>query len=96
MKECLFVLIFHEKENEWPKKKLKDIQIKDTKQKSLVEVKLLLRETAIEMARSMETKPNQSLSSIIARIIKERYQTINNNGDCDEQSVPRNQKQQLQ
>ena len=72
--------------------KLKDIQIKDTKQKSLVEVKLLLRETAIEMARSMETKPNQSLSSIIARIIKERYQTIKYNGDYDEQSVPRNQK----
>ena len=75
--------------------KLKEIQIKDTKQKSLVEVKLLLRETAIEMARSMETKPNQSLSSIIARIIKERYQTIKTNGDYDEQSVPRNQKQQL-
>ena len=72
--------------------KLKDIQIKDTKQKSLVEVKLLLRETAIEMARSMETKPNQSLSSIIARIIKERYQTIKYNGDYEEQSVPRNQK----
>ena len=72
--------------------KLKDIQIKDTKQKSLVEVKLLLRETAIEMARSMETKPNQSLSSIIARIIKERYQTIKYNGDYDEQSVHRNQK----
>ena len=72
--------------------KLKDIQIKDTKQKSLVEVKLLLRETAIEMARSMETKPNQSLSSIIARIIKERYQTIKYNGEYDEQSVPRNQK----
>ena len=72
--------------------KLKDIQIKDTKQKSLVEVKLLLRETAIEMARSMETKPNQSLSSIIARIIKERYQTIKYNGDYDEQSVLRNQK----
>ena len=67
--------------------KLKEIQIKDTKQKSLVEVKLLLRETAIEMARSMETKPNQSLSSIIARIIKERYQTIKYNGDYDEQSV---------
>ena len=72
--------------------KLKDIQIKDTKQKSLVEVKLLLRQTAIEMARSMETKPNQSLSSIIARIIKERYQTIKYNGDYEEQSVPRNQK----
>ena len=72
--------------------KLKDIQIKDTKQKSLVEVKLLLRETAIEMARSMETKPNQSLSSIIARIIKERYQTIKYNGEYDEQSIPRNQK----
>ena len=72
--------------------KLKDIQIKDTKQKSLVEVKLLLRETAIEMARSMETQPNQSLSSIIARIIKERYQTIKYNGDYDEQSVHRNQK----
>ena len=72
--------------------KLKDIQIKDTKQKSLVEVKLLLRETAIEMARSMETKPNQSLSSIIAGIIKERYQTIKYNGDYDEQSVHRNQK----
>ena len=72
--------------------KLKDIQIKDTKQKSLVEVKLLLRQTAIEMARSMETKPNQSLSSIIARIIKERYQTIKTNGEYDEQSVPRNQK----
>ena len=42
--------------------KLKDNQIKDTKQQSLVEVKLLLRETVIEMARSMETKPNQSLS----------------------------------
>ena len=72
--------------------KLKEIQIKDTKQKSLVEVKLLLRETAIEMARSMETKPNQSLSSIIARIINERYQTIKYNGDYDEQSVLRNQK----
>ena len=76
--------------------KLKDIQIKDTKQKSLVEVKLLLRQTAIEMARSMETKPNQSLSSIIARIIKERYQRIKTNGDYDEQSFHRNQKQQLQ
>ena len=76
--------------------KLKEIQIKDTKQKSLVEVKLLLRETAIEMARSMETKPNQSLSSIIARIIKERYQTIKYNGEYDEQSVHRNQKQQQQ
>ena len=75
---------------------LKEIQIKDTKQKSLVEVKLLLRQTAIEMARSMETKPNQSLSSIIAEIIKERYQTIKYNGDYEEQSVPRNQKQQLQ
>ena len=72
--------------------KLKDIQIKDTKQKSLVEMKLLLRQTAIEMARSMETKPNQSLSSIIAEIIKERYQTIKYNGDYEEQSVPRNQK----
>ena len=72
--------------------KLKEIQIKDTKQKSLVEVKLLLRQTAIEMARSMETQPNQSLSSIIARIIKERYQTIKYNGEYDEQSVPRNQK----
>ena len=72
--------------------KLKDNQIKDTKQKSLVEVKLLLRETAIEMARSMETKPNQSLSSIIARIIKERYQTIKTKGE-NEQSVHRNQKQ---
>ena len=71
---------------------LKEIQIKDTKQKSLVEVKLLLRQTAIEMARSMETKPNQSLSSIIARIIKERYQTNKYNGEYDEQSVPRNQK----
>ena len=70
---------------------LKDNQIKDTKQKSLVEVKLLLRETAIEMARSMETKPNQSLSSIITRIIKERYQTIKTKGE-NEQSVPRNQK----
>ena len=67
--------------------KLKDNQIKDTKQKSLVEVKLLLRETAIEMARSMEIKPNQSLYSIIARIIKERYQTIKKNGDYEEQSV---------
>ena len=76
--------------------KLKDNQIKDIKQKSLVEVKLLLRETAIEMARSMETKPNQSLSSIIARIIKERYQTIKYNGDYEEQSFHRNQKQQLQ
>ena len=64
--------------------KLKDNQIKDTKQKSLVEVKLLLRETAIEMARSMETKPNQSLSSIIARIIKERYQSMINNGNYEE------------
>ena len=72
--------------------KLKDNQIKDTKQKSLVEVKLLLRETAIQMARSMETKPNQSLSSIIARIIKERYQAIKYNGDYEEQSVHRNQK----
>ena len=72
--------------------KLKDIQIKDTKQKSLVEVKLLLRQTAIEMARSMETKPNQSLSSIIARIIKERDQTIKYNGEYDEQLVHRNQK----
>ena len=71
--------------------KLKDNQIKDTKQKSLVEVKLLLRQTAIEMARSMETKPNQSLSSIIAGIIKERYQTIKTKGE-HEQSVPRNQK----
>ena len=71
--------------------KLKDNQIKDTKQKSLVEVKLLLRETAIEMARLMETKPNQSLSSIIARIIKERYQTIKTKGE-NEQSVHRNQK----
>ena len=71
--------------------KLKDIQIKDTKQKSLVEVKLLLRETAIEMARSMETKPNQSLSSII----KERYLSIKTKGE-HEQSVHRNQKQQLQ
>ena len=71
---------------------LKDNQIKDTKQKSLVEVKLLLRETAIEMARSMETKPNQSLSSIIARIIKVRYQTNKYNGDYEEQSVPRNPK----
>ena len=64
--------------------KLNDIQIRDTKQKSLVEVKLLLRETAIEMARSMETKPNQSLSSIIARIIKERYQSMINNGNYAE------------
>ena len=72
--------------------KLKDNQIKDTKQKSLVEVKLLLRETAIEMVRSMETKPNQSLSSIIARIIKERYQSIKYKGDYEEQSVLRNQK----
>ena len=64
--------------------KLKDNQIKDTKQKSLIEVKLLLRETAIEMARSMETKPNQSLSSIIARIIKERYQSMINNGNYEE------------
>ena len=71
--------------------KLKDIQIKDTKQKSLVEVKLLLRETAIEMARSMETKPNQSLSSIIAGIIKERYLSIKTKGE-HEQSVHRNQK----
>ena len=71
--------------------KLKDIQIKDTKQKSLVEVKLLLRETAIEMARSMETQPNQSLSSIIARIIKERYLSIKTKGE-HEQSVHRNQK----
>ena len=71
--------------------KLKDIQIKDTKQKSLVEVKLLLRETAIEMARSMETKPNQSLSSIIAEIIKERYLSIKTKGE-HEQSVHRNQK----
>ena len=71
--------------------KLKDIQIKDTKQKSLVEVKLLLRETAIEMARSMETKPNQSLSSIIARIIKEGYLSIKTKGE-HEQSVHRNQK----
>ena len=69
-----------------------DNQIRDTKQKSLIEVKLLLRETAIEMARSMETKPNQSLSSIIARIIKERYQSIISNGNYDKQSVPRNQK----
>ena len=71
---------------------LKNNQIKDTKQKSLIEVKLLLRETAIEMARSMETKPNQSLSSIIAKIIKERYQSIITNGNYDEQSVLRNQK----
>jgi hypothetical protein len=71
---------------------LKDNQIRDTKQKSLVEVKLLLRKTAIEMARSMEIKPNQSLSSIIAKIIKERYQSIITNGNYDEQSVPRNQK----
>ena len=71
--------------------KLKDIQIKDTKQKSLVEVKLLLRDTAIEVARSMETQPNQSLSSIIARIIKERYLSIKTKGE-HEQSVHRNQK----
>ena len=71
--------------------KLKDNQIKDTNQKSLVEVKLLLRETAIQMARSMETKPNQSLSSIIARIIKERYQSMKTKGE-HEQSVHRNQK----
>ena len=75
---------------------LKDNQIRDTKQKSLVEVKLLLRQTAIEMARSMETKPHQSLSSIIAEIIaeiiKERYQSIITNGNYDKQSVPRNQK----
>ena len=70
---------------------LKDNQIKDTNQKSLVEVKLLLRETAIEMARSMETKPNQSLSSIIAEIIKERYQSMKTKGE-HEQSVHRNQK----
>ena len=73
---------------------LKEIQIKDTKQKSLVEVKLLLRQTAIEMARSMETQPNQSLSSIIARIIKERYQSLITKGEY-EQSVHKNQKQQL-
>ena len=72
--------------------KLNDIQIKDTKQRSLVEVKLLLRETAIEMARSMETKPNQSLSSIIAGIIKERYLSIKYKGGYEEQSVLRNQK----
>ena len=71
--------------------KLKDNQIKETNQKSLVEVKLLLRETAIQMARSMETKPNQSLSSIIARIIKERYLSIKTKGE-HEQSVHRNQK----
>ena len=71
---------------------LKDNQIKDTKQKSLIDVKLLLRQTAIEMARSMETKPHQSLSSIIAEIIKERYQSIITNGNNDKQSVPRNQK----
>ena len=71
---------------------LKDNQIRDTKQKSLVEVKLLLRQTAIEMARSMETKPHQSLSSIIAEIIKERYQSIITNGNYYEQSVHRNQK----
>ena len=71
---------------------LKDNQIRDTKQKSLEEVKLLLRQTAIEMARSMETKPNQSLSSIIAEIIKERYQSIITNGNYDKLSVPRNQK----
>ena len=70
---------------------LKDNQIRDTKQKSLVEVKLLLRQTAIEMARSMETKPYQSLSSIIAEIIKERYQSIKTKGE-HEQSVHRNQK----
>ena len=63
---------------------LKDNQIKDTKQKSLIEVKLLLRQTAIEMARSMETKPNQSLFSIIAKIIKERYQSMTNNGNYEE------------
>ena len=74
---------------------LKDNQIRDTKQKSLVEVKLLLRQTAIEMARSMETKPNQSLSSIIARIIKERYQSMKTKGE-HEQSVHRNQKLQQQ
>ena len=72
-------------------KNLKDNQIRDTKQKSLVEVKLLLRQTAIEMARSMETKPNQSLSSIIAEIIKERYQSMKTKGE-HEQSVHRNQK----
>ena len=71
---------------------LKDNQIRDTKQKSLVEVKLLLRQTAIEMARSMETKPHQSLSSIIAEIIKERYQSIKYKGGYEEQSVLRNQK----
>ena len=71
--------------------KLKDNQIKVTKQKSLVEVKLLLRQTAIEMARSMETKPNQSLSSIIAGIIKERYLSIKTKGE-HEQSVHKNQK----
>ena len=74
--------------------KLKDNQIKDTKQKSLVEMKLLLRETAIEMARSMETKPNQSLSSIIARTIKERYQSVINNGNYEESPVYGNQEQQ--
>ena len=63
---------------------LKDNQIRDTKQKSLVEVKLLLRQTVIEMARSMETKPHQSLSSIIAEIIKERYQSMINNGNYEE------------
>ena len=62
---------------------LKDNQIRDTKQKSLVELKLLLRQTAIEMARSMETKPNQSLSSIIARIIKERYQLMKTKRDYE-------------
>ena len=65
-------------------KNLKDNQIRDTKQKSLEEVKLLLRQTAIEMARSMETKPNQSLSSIIAEIIKERYLSIKYNGNYEE------------
>ena len=63
---------------------LKDNQIKDTKQKSLIEVKLLLRQTAIEMARSMETKPNQSLALIIAKIINERYQSMTNNGNYEE------------
>ena len=71
---------------------LKENQIKDTKQKSLIEVKLLLRQTAIEMARSMETTPNQIFSSIIAKIIKARYQSIITNGNYDEQSVLRNQK----
>ena len=60
---------------------------------SLVEVKLLLRQTAIEMARSMETKPKfKAFLGLSQEIIKERYQSIITNGNYDKQSVYGNQK----